>query len=191
MKKLLQIGTVLCGLLITQYGFSQNTAAQQSPSPASAGNQTQFAPNGGYARYSQAYQGNQAYQGFRGGSGGFQGGCSEGGCPADHACEDQPCNDCWCLYAHYEPCYSTTRRCVEEQVPCKKRCCRYCDKYYEVQRCRYVPQYYTETLCRKEPEYYEVDDCKTCYKWVCDTHCQYVPKYYWKHVCKPECNTCQ
>jgi len=107
----------------------------------------------------------------------------EGCCPADHPCEDQRTNDCWCKYVHYEPCYYTTKRCVEEKIPCKKKCCRYVPKYYEVKRCRYVPEYYCETLCRKEPEYYYVEDCKTCKKWVCDQHCRYVPKYYWKHVC--------
>lgn len=110
-------------------------------------------------------------------------------CPAEHPCQDVACNECWCLYCRYEPCYYTTRRCVTEEIPCKKKCCRYVDKYYEVQRCRYVPQYYTETCCRKEPEYYEVDDCKTCQRWVCDQQCKYVPKYYWKHICGKEgCN---
>lgn len=111
---------------------------------------------------------------------------ANGGCPADHPCEDQACNDCWCLYCHYEPCYYNTRRCIEEQVPCKRKCCRYVDRYYQVQRCRYVPQYYTETCCKKEPEYYEVDECKTCKRWVCEQQCQYVPKYYWKHICGKE-----
>lgn len=108
------------------------------------------------------------------------------GCPPEHACADQACNECWCLYCRYEPCYYTTKRCIEEQVPCKRKCCRYVDRYYQVQRCRYVPQYYTETCCRKEPEYYEVDECKTCKRWVCEQQCQYVPKYYWKHICGKE-----
>lgn len=111
-------------------------------------------------------------------------------CPEDHACPDQACNDCWCLYAHYEPCYYTTKRCVEEQIPCTKKCYRCVPKYYQVQRCRYVPQYYTETCCRQERECYEVEDCKTVKKWVCDQHCKYVPKYYWKHICgDPTCNS--
>lgn len=111
-------------------------------------------------------------------------------CPADHPCEDQKCNDCWQKYCHYEPCYYTTKRCVEEQIPCKKRCCRMVPKYYEVKKCRMVPEYYTETKCCQEPEYYEVDDCKTVKKVVCDQHCKYVPKYYWKRVCGDEvCKT--
>jgi hypothetical protein len=40
------------------------------------------------------------------------------GCPADCPA-DQPLNDCWCLYVHYEPCYYQTKRCVEECIPCK------------------------------------------------------------------------
>jgi hypothetical protein len=133
MKKLLQLGAIFCGLLITQYGYSA--------------------------------------QDFRGGA------------PADHACGDTATGECYCLYCHYQPCNYTTRRCVEDVIPCKKRCCRYVDKYYEVQRCRMVPQYYTETCCTKCPEYYEVEECKTCKRWVCDTHCKYVPQYYWKHTC--------
>ena len=106
-------------------------------------------------------------------------------CPAEHPAEDQgqATNDCWCKYVRYKPCYYTTKRCVEEQVPCTKTCCRMVPKYYEVERCKYVPQYYKETCCRNEPEYYQVADCKTCKKWVCDQHCQYVPEYYWKHTC--------
>ncbi len=96
---------------------------------------------------------------------------------------DQPCNDCWCLMCHYEPCYYNDWRCVEEPVMCKKQCCRYVPKYYEVQRCRYVPQMYCETVCRNEPEYYCVDECNYQKKWVCDKKCQYQPKYYYKHVC--------
>lgn len=106
---------------------------------------------------------------------------SQDGCPCD-----QPTGDCWCMYCRWEPCYYTTRRCVEEQIPCTKKCCRYVPKYYEVQRCRYVPEYYTETCCNYCCEYYDVPDCKCCKKWVCDQHCKYVPKYYWKHVCQPQ-----
>lgn len=104
-------------------------------------------------------------------------------CPAEHPAEGQSTGDCWCKMVRYKPCYYTTKRCVEEQIPCTKTCCRMVPKYYEVQRCRYVPQYYCETCCRNEPEYYQVPDCKTCKKWVCDQHCQYVPEYYWKHTC--------
>lgn len=144
MKKLFQLGLILCGMLMSQIAFADNVAV-------------------------------------------------DGQCPADHPCEDQPvASECWVKYCHYEPCYYTTQRCVEEQIPCKKRCCRYVDQQYEVTKCKYVPQYYTETMCRKVPEYYDVEECKTCKKYVCDKHCKYVPKYYWKHVCgQPGCtNPC-
>lgn len=108
---------------------------------------------------------------------------ADGGCPPEHPCQDSKCNDCWQKYCRYEPCYYTTKRCVEEQVPCKKKCCRMVPKYYEVKKCRMVPEYYCETICKQEPEYYEVDECKTVTKTVCDQHCKYVPKYYWKHIC--------
>jgi hypothetical protein len=99
-------------------------------------------------------------------------------CPADHKC-----NDCYCLYCHYEPCYYNTWRCCKEPKYCTRKCCRQVPKYYCVQRCRYVPQYYEETCCRYEPEYYDVCDCTYCDKWVCDKKCKYVPRYYWKHEC--------
>lgn len=120
-------------------------------------------------------------------------GCAaQGECPADHPCEDQPVqSECWVKYVHYEPCYYTTCRCVEEQIPCKRRCCRYVDEQYEVTKCRYVPQYYTETACRKVPQYYDVDECKTCKRYVNDQHCKYVPRYYWKHSCSgQQTNVC-
>lgn len=104
-------------------------------------------------------------------------------CPAEHPCEGVPAKECWCLMVRYKPCYYTTQRCVEEQVPCKKKCSRWVPKYYEVQKCRMVPQYYTETCCKQELECYEVDDCKTVKKTVCDQQCKYVPEYYWKHTC--------
>lgn len=162
MKKLLQMGALFCGLLLAQSAFALS------------------GPN------AQNYQNNQNFN------------ASEvptvfgGECPADHPHPNQPCDqamgDCYCLMVHYEPCYYTTQRCVEEQVPCKKKCVRYVDKFYEVQRCKYVPQYYCETYCQKCPECYEVDDFKCCKKMVCDQHCKWVPKYYWKHnQCAPQC----
>lgn len=102
--------------------------------------------------------------------------------PCDRPC-DQPCNECWCLYVHYEPCYYNTKRCVEEQIPCTRKCCRMVPRYYQVQRCRYVPEYYTETRCCQECEYYQVNDCRTCKRVICEPQCKYVPKYYWKHSC--------
>ena len=102
--------------------------------------------------------------------------------PADHCCNEQT-SDVWVKMVHYEPCYYTTKRCVEECVPCKKKCTRCVPKYYEVQRCRMVPEYYCETICKNETECYWVDDTKTCKKWVCDQHCKYVPRCYWKHAC--------
>jgi len=109
-------------------------------------------------------------------------------CPADHPCEDEKCNDCWQKYCHYEPCYYTTKRCVEEKIPCKKKCTRMVTQNYEVKKCRMVPEYYTEQACRQVPECYEVDDCKIVKKVVSDQHCKYVPKYYWKRICaEQEC----
>lgn len=167
MKKLFRLGAVLCGILIAQCTYAENT-------------------NYGNANYGNANYGNANY----GANAAVQG---QGECPADHPCDDQPvASECWVKYVHYEPCYYTTQRCVEEQIPCKRRCCRYVDQQYEVTKCRYVPQYYCETACRKVPEYYDVEECKTCKKYVSDQHCKYVPKYYWKHVCgQPGCtNPC-
>jgi hypothetical protein len=139
MKKLFQLGAIICGLLFAQGAFAD-----------------------------------MAYN---------QGG-NDGCCQQDCPCADQAVQqDCWVKYCHMEPCYYTTCRCVEERIPCTRRCCRYVDQQYEVTKCRYVPQYYCVTCCRKVPEYYDVPDCKVCKRYVNDQHCRYVPKYYWKHVC--------
>lgn len=119
-------------------------------------------------------------QDYVNGGAGYQGG--QNCCPTEAPC-DQPANDCWCKYVHWEPCYYTTQRCIQEAIPCQKQCCRMVPKYFQVQRCRYVPQYYCDTVCRYEPEYYCVPDCKYVNKVVCDQHCRYVPKTYWKHTC--------
>ena len=116
-----------------------------------------------------------------------QGIAADGACcpqetQADCPC-DQPTNDTYRLYVHYEPCYYSTKRCEEERIPCKKKCYRKVPRYYQVERCRMVPEKYCETVCKYETECYEVDDCKVCKKWVCDQHCKYVPKYYWKREC--------
>lgn len=143
MKKLFQLGAIVCGLMFAQVAFADN-----------AGN-------------------------------------ANGCCPQDCPCADQAVQqECWVKYCHMEPCYYTTCRCVEERIPCTRRCCRYVDQQYEVTKCRYVPQYYCETCCRKVPEYYDVPDCKCCKRYVNDCHCKYVPKYYWKHVCGQNNNAC-
>lgn len=107
-------------------------------------------------------------------------------------CAEYPTNDCWCRYVRYKPCYYTTKRCITEQVPCVRKCCRYVPQYYQVQCCRYVPQYYCVTRCRKVPEYFCVQESKCCTRTVCEPQCRYVPEYCWKRVCAPQvgCNTC-
>lgn len=191
MKKVVQVSAFFCCLFMSQYGFAQSTPKssqvpagktqnlqysmdQKDQGTEDSKNYMQTSDQSGGQYYSQDNYNSQAR--------GIDYSAQEA-CPEDHPCQDEACNDCWCMYCHYQPCYYYTQRCVEEQIPCKRRCCRYCPKYYEVQRCRYVPQYYNETYCVNEPEYYYVDECKTCQKWVCDRHCKYVPQYYWKHVC--------
>ncbi len=117
--------------------------------------------------------------------------CPPADCPCDQPC-DQATNDTYRLFVHYEPCWYTTKRCVEEKIPCKKKCYRKVPCYSQVERCRMVPEKYCETVCTYKTECYEVDDCKTCTKVVCDKHCKYVPRYYWKHVCEDTtaCNPC-
>lgn len=115
---------------------------------------------------------------------------------------DQACGDCYCKYVRYEPRCTYSKRCIEEQVCCPRKCCRFVPEYYDVQRCRYVPQYYTiqvqkcryvpeyycEKKCRYVPQYYEVNDYKTCKKYVCEPNYTCVPKYYWKRECRTGCN---
>lgn len=184
MKKLFQVGAVFFSILITQVGYAQNNSVSTPDAQRAPAVTQQNVNQSMSSHYEQQSTGGQsdASRGF-GYSRDQDGSYSGDRCPEDHPCEDVKCNDCWCLYCHYEPCYYNTKRCVEEQVPCKKRCCRMCTKYYEVTRCRYVPQYYTETVCRQEPEYYDVDDCKTCKRYICERQCKYVPQYYWKRTC--------
>jgi hypothetical protein len=124
--------------------------------------------------------------------------CGTGSCGAQPSCApvsaqqscapaDQPTNNCWCQYVHYEPNYYCTPRCVAEQVPYTEKACRYNTKYYDVQRCRYVPEYYTETYSYQEPEYYDVCKSKTVYRTEYDTHVEYKPSYYWKNECGNSC----
>lgn len=123
----------------------------------------------------------------------YGGACAQGGCEqqAQDCCAppDKNMGDCYCLYAHYEPCYYKTWRCEWEDKYTQKKCCRYVPQYYQKKCCRYVPQYYYETCCRQCPEYYYVTQCKKCPKYVCDYHCKYVPRYYYKHTCMNPCDT--
>lgn len=108
----------------------------------------------------------------------------DGQCPSDQAVSGPECNcQCWQKFVHYKPCYYTTSRCCERQVPYTVRCCRMCPKTYTVQKCRYVPQYYCEQHCCQVPEYYNVQRCRPEYYTVCDKHCKYEPTYYYKKVC--------
>lgn len=109
-------------------------------------------------------------------------GCCDDGCPPD-----QPTNECFCRFVRYQPCYYTTKRCIEEQIPCTKKCCRWIPQYYQVQKCRYVPQYYCETHCRQVCDYYDVPDCRTVRRVICEPQVTYVPRYYWKHTCATPC----
>lgn len=195
MKTLFKMAVLSCCFLFTQSIFAADPAPANAPIKNDAARydsrDTRYsdARDGRYndqnvrygdrnIRQDQTVYGDQYAQGYA-----PQGPAQGGGCPEDHPCPDQALNDCWCLYVHYEPCYYTTQRCVEEQIPCTKKCWRKVPRYYEVKKCKMVPQYYCETRCKYENECYEVADTKCCKKVVCDTHCKYVPKYYWKHVC--------
>lgn len=131
-----------------------------------------------------------------------QTGFSYGGGCCGAPCCDQPANDCGCeektgecvcRYVRWQACPYTIQRCVQEQVPYCRRCCRMVPQYYEVQKCRYVPEYYSVTCCRQVPEYYDVQECRTVCRTVCEQACNYVPRYYWKRECQPcgqQCAPC-
>jgi hypothetical protein len=191
MKKLFILGAFLVSAFgVTGYAatdsmkMSGNNAAVNSYDSSNrstwgyANNNNDSSYRGTYNMSGTSYASNNAYVA----SPAVAGDC---GCPADKAC-----GECYCMYVHYQPRYYTTKRCIEEQYTCPKKCCRYVPQYYEVQRCRYVPEYYTETMCRQVPEYYEVQECKTCKKVICEPQVEYVPTYYWKHECAPtNCQT--
>jgi|GEM_PF-1241732 len=187
MDKLFKVGAVLCTLLMA-HGFAADDSMSTTQDTTS-----NTGSSSGYGYYPRDTNANNYSANNYAGNG--AGACAQGACapaaaPADHPCGDVKTGDCWCMYCHYEPCTYYTQRCVEEQIPCKKRCCRQVPKYYQVQRCKMVPEYYNETLCKYETEYYYVDDSKCCKKWVSDSHVKYVPKYYWKHTCgEANCTT--
>ncbi len=121
---------------------------------------------------------------------GYGGGNDCGACQSDCGSPcDQPTNNCYCQYVRYQPYYYSTKRCVQECVPCSKKCCRWVPQYYQVQRCRYVPEYYCETRCKQVCEYYDVPDCKYYNRVICEPQCTYIPQYYWKYSCGNNCGT--
>lgn len=119
-----------------------------------------------------------------GGQPSFGGGDQGCGC-------EQPTGECICKYVTYQACPYTIPRCVEEQVPYCRKCCRWVPQYYQVQKCRYVPEYYSVTCCRQVPEYYDVQECRTVRRVVCEPACRYIPRYYWKRECQPCQQSCQ
>lgn len=182
MKKMLIIAAAFVGVLITHnvYGAQYDTSMMRQ-GPVMQG--SNIGMQGGMAGRNWqgqnfAFAGSQNYASQFGGPVGGPVGGPEQGAPCD-----APTGECYCMYVRYNPCYYQCPRTVCEQIPCKRKCCRYVPQYYEVEKCRYVPQYYKETYCRQCPEYYYVDECKTCEKIVYDTKCEYKPCYYWKHTC--------
>lgn len=161
----------MCGLFVAQNNFAQEGAMSSG------------------SEFAQGQGSDDEHYWSRDGRQWNAGQCNIDGCDqpqAEAPCsapQGGPTNECWCKYVRYEPCYYYTKRCVNENKYCTKKCTRQVPKYYEVQKCRYVPQYYTETACKYETECYDVQECIPCKKWVCDRHVKYVPKYYWKHVC--------
>lgn len=106
----------------------------------------------------------------------------------DEICEE-PCEkECWQREICYEPVYYTTQKCVEKQIPTKKKCVRMVPKEYAVQRLRYVPEIYTEIIVKNEMEYYYVDDWKVRTEMVCERQCEWVPRSVWKQVIKDSCD---
>lgn len=191
MKKLFQIGAILCCVCCANSYAAQDTYEQiQGGQPGQIIQNDDPMMDG--ANYGANYQGGWGSRGDMNNGYAAGGSCGQDcGCVEQAQCPpDQRCGDCYCMYCHYEPCYYNCWRCCEEPQYYKKKCCRYVPRYYQVQRCRYVPQYYCETYCREEPEYYCVDECKMCKRWVCDRKCKYVPKYYYKHECNPCATPC-
>lgn len=105
---------------------------------------------------------------------------------------EKACNDCYCLYCRYEPCYYNKTHCESVPKYSYKKCCRYVPQYYQKKCCRYVPQYYNETCCRQVPQYYYTCSCRYEPKYTTERCCKYVPKYYYKHTAASTCdeNSC-
>lgn len=184
MKKMLIVAAAFVGILVTHNAYAQGETSPMNPPVGSQMVQDQ-SMNQGRPMMQNMQNRNMNWQQMQANHRQFaqEYAARNNAPPPDQACGDRPTGECYCLYVHYEPCYYQCPRTVCEQIPCKRKCCRYVDQSYEVEKCRYVPQYYKETYCRKVPEYYYVDECKTCEKVVYDTKCEYKPCYYWKHTC--------
>lgn len=102
---------------------------------------------------------------------------------------EEPCEkECWEREICYEPVYYTTQKCIEKQIPIKKKRARFVPKEYAVQRLRYVPEIYTEVIVKNEIEYYYEDDWKVRTEMVCERQCEWVPRSVWKKVAKDPCD---
>jgi hypothetical protein len=143
------------------------------------------APKPGQPGYDNQRDGRYGYDNQRDGQHAANNQGSNGQCPVDHPCEDQQLNDCWCLMVHYEPRHYQTQKCVEECIPCTKKCWRKVPQCYDVQKCKMVPEYYSETCTKYVNECYEVDDVKKCKKMVCVEECVPCKKKCWRKV--PQC----
>ena len=118
-------------------------------------------------------------------------------CDLQQACLGQECyepiqelceTECWEREICYEPVYYTKQKCVEKQIPVKKKRVRMVPKEYTVQRLRYVPEVYTEIVVKNEMEYYYEDDWKVRTEMVCERQCEWVPRSVWKKVAKDPCD---
>lgn len=113
-------------------------------------------------------------------------------CPKQEFCDpvcEEPCEtECWEREICYEPVYYTTQKCIEKQIPVKKKRVRFVPKEYEVQRLRYVPEVYTEIVVKNEMEYYYEEDWKVRTEMVCERQCEWVPRSVWKKVAKDSCD---
>lgn len=105
----------------------------------------------------------------------------------DLICEE-PCEtECWEREICYEPVYYTTQKCIEKQIPVKRKRMRLVPRQIEVQRVRYVPEVYTEVIVKNEKEYYFEDDWIVRSEMVSEKQCEWVPKSVWKKVMKNSC----
>lgn len=127
--------------------------------------------------------------------------CPKECCPETLCCSVTPCCDCWNLYCHDEKVYYNEERCIQIDIPCRKKCCRCVPVYYNQCCVRYVPKAYTKCINYCEREYCNENDttasngcstdicqtdcrlpCPPCFKYTnktCEVECiGYFPEYY-------------
>lgn len=201
MKKMLQIGTILCGFLMTQYSYGIEANAPQTidstQSYEHSSNVQGTTQGQGYQDTSSQALGHPGYhnQGYT--NQGYTGRGYDYNQSYDYSRQGSDYSRQGYGYgSNYSSGYASSSQgeCCEDQ-PCADQpmndCwCLYCHNepcYYNTWRCVEEPVTCKKRCCRYVPQYYEVQRCKYVPQYYNETCCRYCPQYYDVE----ECSTCK